>query len=136
MDNMEPELQKALVEIVTLLKDGSLYAANAARGELPLLVREYLQWGMFANAAYLVLFSVLAVLALRAGKFCRQFQYKPFGHGLTSPSEDIGKFFGNVGARLVATLCAIFAFDALLQVFQILVAPRVYLLERLSSLVK
>jgi hypothetical protein len=126
---MNPELQKALADIIATLRDGAQYAALAAKQELPILVKEYLRWGFAEALIYLVCaLSVVTVCAL-AMRWAKRYGLNP--EDADTPAGLMVFFISGVfclGALGVAIEYAVVA-------IKITIAPRVYLLEQIGKLV-
>lgn len=128
---MNEQLSKALADVLVVVKDGALFAAAQAKNELPVLVEEYLRWGV-ADAALGLFFWVLASVGLyKVGRYLRT---REDWHG--DEAEMLGRFAGFVVVPLGQAGACISVFASASTMVQILIAPRVYLLERLSDLVK
>ncbi len=127
---MNPELQKALADVVELLKQGAQAAATTAQTELPLLVREYLTWGAVDAGVWAAACLGVALTAAREFKYNRNAPKDRHG--------DIkeGNFVACIAACLIGTIAAVISFFNFLTLGKILLAPRVYLLEQLAAMVK
>lgn len=134
---MQPELQSALADIMNVLKDGATFAAAAAKQELPLLVQEYLRFGMVEAILWLAVFSIVSIgmLVMARRVFAPLKQYATFND---VPIADegawmMGRYALPIGAGMIWLTAAAVNLRA---IAMILWAPRVYLLEQLSGLVK
>lgn len=138
---MNPELQKAIGDILTVVKDGAQFAAATARQELPLLVQEYLRWGV-TEAIMSTLLWCCTALAL--WKLSRHILRQPVTRfdpdfttlKVTTASWVMQQTFGVYVLPVLSGLCALVATGPLFTAIKILIAPRVYLLETLAGLVK
>lgn len=128
------ELQKILTEVLVVVKDGAAWSAAVAKQEIPLVVEEYLRWGLVEALLWAVVFVLVAVVLLKAGKLCREFPYKDEKY---NEAKDFGMFMGHMGFRgLAALVFTLNTVPHVLGAVKILTAPRIYLLEQLSALVK
>lgn len=117
---MDAELQKAIANFLTLLTDAGSAAGDAAKKELPTIIKEYLKWG-FSNAAVWLCIGVaiLIVGTVVSIKIRR-----------VDPDDDdwrLGGIVCQIGASIVGLA---FIIPNVLTMVQIYVAPRVYLLEQ------
>jgi len=137
-------LQNTLNEILAALAKAAEQAGAVAQEQLPLLVQEYLRWG-FVEALVTVLllavlFCVAVTLAVRAhrwgGKACGCGQaFKPNGH-TNYYCNDPGPCIGVILLGVAAAACCVGLFNHGSTALQIWIAPRVYLLERVSEMVR
>ena len=132
---MSEQLQTALADVLTVLKDAAAWSAAAAKQELPLLVQEYLRWGVVEAVACAAGWGLVVYGLLRLGKMCREFPYKePQGWYGGGEGRAFGLAMGNVGFRIIAAFFSVGVFVNLMVAAKILAAPRVYLLEQVSQL--
>lgn len=142
---MNEQFQKVLIDVMAVLNDAAQWSAAVAKQELPLLVQEYLRWGMVKEVVWFLVFTALAVGALRVGKYLREYEYpkspvldyygKPTGEMKYADSCYTGKVFGNIIFRVFALVLGLFALWPLMNALKIYIAPRVYLLEQVSGLI-
>ena len=129
---MNEQLQTALADVLTVLKDAATWSAAAAKQELPLLVQEHLRWGLVEAVACAAGWGLIVYGLLRLGKVCRKFPYEE-SHW-HNDGRAVGLAMGNVGFRVLAAFFSIGVFANLMVAVKILAAPRVYLLEQVSQL--
>lgn len=134
---MNEQLQKALADILTMLSESAKAIGEGAQTEIPLLVQEYLRWGVASAALMLVFWLALggalhfAALKIRR-KEVERWAYKPSGYtsGITSTAHDMKVVFGYFVLPIVGSACALFGGVAnIYTILKITVAPSVYLLE-------
>ena len=122
------ELQNILAEVLVVVKDGAAWSAAMAKQEIPLVVEEYLRWAMVKGACALVGALVL-LWAIRS-------LAQRFAH---APDDDIVVVYG-FGTAVTILGFAVYmvelAAPSIMGGLQAVVAPRIYLLEQLSALVK
>jgi len=144
---MNPELQKAIADVLAVVKDGATFAAAAARQELPLLVQEYLRIGVVSELVTLAFWCGAAVLLYVSGRKLRALDLPPkiavpnrYDNG-TRTVDNMGylmaQFFGHWALPVVAwVVLGVGLITTVPTIVRILVAPRVYLLETLTRLVQ
>lgn len=132
---MNEQLQTALADVVTVLKDATAWSAAVAKQELPLLVQEYLRWGVVDAVACAVGWGLIVYGLLRLGKVCREFPYREPRNHYGGEGRAFGLAMGSIGFRALAALFSVGVFVNLMVAAKILAAPRVYLLEQVSQLV-
>ena len=131
---MNEQLQTALADVLTVLKDAATWSAAAAKQELPLLVQEHLRWGLVEAVACAAGWGLIVYGLLRLGKVCRKFPYRSCRSTYGGDGRAFGLAMGNVGFRVLAAFFSIGVFANLMVAVKILAAPRVYLLEQVSQL--
>lgn len=143
---MNPELQKAIADVLTVVKDGAQFAAATAKSELPLLVTEYLRIGVVSELVTLSFWCGAAVLLYVGGRRLLALNLPPkiilesrYSDG-TRTTDNMGylmaRFFGAWTMPIAAWV--VFGIGLILTIptiVKILIAPRVYLLETLGRLV-
>ena len=123
---MNEQLQQALADILLTLKAGAEVGADVAARELPLLVQEYLTWGLWQHGMTAVGLFVL---------FCAAVWIARWGVlAMRKNNWDAGFPMLMLGV-VVGIAANVAAFDEVSKVIQVIVAPRVYLLEQLANLV-
>jgi hypothetical protein len=142
---MNPELQKAIADVLTVVKDGAQFAAATARQELPLLVTEYLRIGVVNQVVVLVFFLAGALalwiasrrlLALDVPKTVTGESYHGGTYTRDNPQYPLQQFWGRWAIPSLAVVVpALGVVLTVPTIMRILVAPRVYLLETLGRLV-
>lgn len=118
--NMNDQLQKALTDILAVLTEGAKVAGSAAVTQLPLLIREYLRWGLTDAAIWACMGVVFMLLGFSAIRWAMRTDFD-----YDDPREGIAWVFGIVGC--------LGGFVLLMRnsqvILHILVAPRTYLLD-------
>jgi hypothetical protein len=136
---LNDQLQAALAEILKSLHAASQQVGEVAKEQLPLLVQEYLRWGFTSNALVACAFAAATVPMAVIGIRCYRAGFAMVGtkdsHGYAN--DPFGWF---MGASVMGALCAFTLLagvgGAVYNMVQIAIAPRVYLLERVASLVR
>lgn len=128
---MNEQLTKAITDVLVVVKDGATFAAAAAQRELPVLVEEYLRLAIWQGVVAGLVWCGVAMALVRTGRYAfnKATQYDEARYVIGSIiciALGIAHFVTLVTRVLPAVEGA----------FQAAVAPRVYLLERLSELVK
>jgi len=131
---MDPELQKSIADIMTVVKDGITYAALSARDELPSLITEYLRWAAVSTTLWMAVNIAMVFVWLWLGLFCRDYKYAINSSG--GEGRAIGMAMGNVGFRVIAGFWVMIVVSFAADLLQLAMAPRIYLLQRLSDLVR
>jgi hypothetical protein len=126
---MSAELQKVLADVIGSLQSASAQVGVVAKEQLPLLVQEYLKWGIAKAGIDLVFSLVVIYLCYKVGSW--------FGSRASAWWEDECHPFGYMGV-LIAGVLSIMAFVSIWQdiltVTNVYLAPRVYLLEQVAKL--
>lgn len=150
------ELQKILTEVLVVVKDGAAWSAAMAKQEIPLVVEEYLRWGIYQElltlASWLCVAATLFVTArnIRRMSIEKHPKYRVYAHAVreyvdsdkvdTSRVREawvLQQVFGVWGLPVVAwTVVIVSVSSTVPTIVKILTAPRIYLLEQLSALVK
>jgi len=149
---MTDKLQDTLADIITALQDAAIQVGQVGVEQLPLLVQEYLQWGLVRYSMHLAMNVSLFILLLTLF-----LKFKPFTNisasalawekynSLNRHHADSPALYSQgvllTSKTIVGFLCMPFglmaffsSFSNLQAVIKILVAPRVYLLEIVKSL--
>lgn len=125
---MDKQLQQALAEFLNLTIDGLKSGATMVQNELPAVVREWLAWGLAENA----LIAVVAIAVIVAS-------VKLHAWGCARIKDDRGDepgFFAIMSSTVAGATACVFLIGSVRGAIQILIAPRVYLIESLLSLGK
>ena len=122
---MNDELQKALAEILNKVTKGAETGVGFLQRELPEVIQQLLMWHAVRSAIFCVAFLAAAVLFVYATKRLWIHLVK----------EDCG---GEPFAIFPAFVSAGFIFAAMCETawLQILIAPKLYLIEYTAALVK
>jgi hypothetical protein len=120
-DEMNDELQKALAAFLQTMLASVEQGAAFAQEQAPLVVQEFLRWGLMSNALGAAVFAVGAFVCIR---LTRGFWEED--------SDSTVAIFSCIGAVAGVCLSVVCAFDAL----KVWVAPRVYVLDWLRGFVK
>ena len=122
---MDEQLQKAMADIFVVVKDAATFTAAQAQGQLPVLVEEYLRWGALDAALGIVYWGLLGMFGYRCIVWAQEDRR-------SNEAVFAGYLIGGASA-LVSFIAVGINVSVLVQV---LVAPRVYLLETLARLVQ
>lgn len=145
---MNEQLKSALGDVIKALTDAVHTVGSVAKEQLPLLVREYLRWGAVDAGLWIGLQVVLILVVWKVGKHLRGYAYEGYEWANTSYDTrtfrqdsavdrmNMGRMFGWVIPSVVIPLAAVAAVFNIFTLVEILVAPRVYLLEQLKELIK
>ena len=132
---MNEQLQTALAELIT----SALQAKEFIVGELPEVVRQSLVWNMvysaLATATAMVFLSCCVFIGIKLGSKMRVSQRYKLEHKQFYDYSDVmleWMLFVGVAGIAIAVFCGLFDLDWL----QILIAPKVWLIEYAASLVK
>lgn len=124
--------QKAQAALVAIL-DGVIRAGDFAREQMPLVVDELLRWGMIESLIWFCVQVVLVVVSAVAAVKLARWGWRLCG----TASEYCAPLvfvacLASLGVGCVSFICAVINTDWL----QILIAPRVWLIEYAAGLAK
>lgn len=105
-------------------------AVDYAYTEVPLIIQEFLRWRMARSITYVVIYGVLTFLVIRF-----PIKWKWFTEDLadeTGGASVAGAVFSCIGSLIFFCL----TISHFLTVIQIWIAPRVYLIEQVTNLIK
>lgn len=128
---MSDEMKKLLQEALASLLDSVRAGASFAQQQMPLLVQEKLRYELWRSAGWAIL--VLAGAGLVA-YLCMQLRRRARRDPNKSDREEmliVGWGFGVV----LPTVMVLISLDYLQKMLKIIVAPRVYILDWLRSLI-
>jgi hypothetical protein len=128
---MKPELQE---KIYTWITEAAQKVGDWSSIEIPLFVTEYLQWKFVEAAMYTVVWAIAVAIV---SPFIPTFKRWCFDKKRREESDDltIAWFaFVTIVSVVVATIC--FPYGEIKDMLQIHIAPKVYLLEKASELLK
>ena len=126
---MKEKLEQYLDELVLLLKDGGAFALE----QLPLFVQEYLTYYAWYHGIWSVTMVFVAIPLLYLVWYHAINTIYEYKHG-SIVSNEVEWGIGTFVLGLVVSLPIYLAVHHLLQMLKVLIAPRVYLIESLSSL--
>lgn len=142
---MEEQLQKSLAGILAFLQEGMEAGVNFASEQVPLFIQEILAWGVYEATLWLLVFAlvfgVVPELFKRRVKNTYLKEYSSYMKTPTARYEGCSdEAFVWVASQVVVpylgrTLAITFVFNQLLTIGKILVAPRLYLLEKIGELI-
>lgn len=129
---MDPELQKQLAALLAKLMDVAQQGATWTADQIPPLIQEKITYGRIREPAYLVVWIVVCLCVWRA---------LPNALALAHESPDLSarEVAGGISTAALAVLGVVGFIAALMQVdavLQVWLAPRLYIVEWLSSLIK
>jgi hypothetical protein len=130
---MNNELQKALLDIINSINSGTVSAIGFLKGEIPDVIQQILLWNGVKSAILFVvgiLFSIFVVIAN-----IKAYKYLKAEEELNYPDELL--LFFTI-ATLINIILLIISLAFLLNItwLQILIAPKVWLIEYSTSLIK
>ena len=128
---MKPELQE---KIYTWITEAAQKVGDWSSTEIPLFVTEYLQWKFVEAAMYTVVWAIAVAIV---SPFIPSFKRWCFDKQVRKESDDISILifvFVTIVSVAVATIC--FPYGEIKDMLQIHIAPKVYLLEKASELLK
>lgn len=133
---MEPELQERLASVVGFLETSVQSASQFAIEQAPDIIQQLLRWKLVSNSIEVVAAIVLAIAIIKFGK-----HLVAKGEGIQKASErwscdGEGYIFIGYIMMVVSLGAFLIGFGDFLSVVQILIAPKIYLLEYASSLIK
>ncbi len=112
-------------------------AVDAATDEAPIVAHEYLHWKLWYHAmnAFAPMIALLACVGTFVWQWTK-FDTNAYGH-LTrgSPLNIVATILGGMGTVVFALMTCVWAIPNLMSFIQILVAPRVYVIEQVLHLV-
>jgi hypothetical protein len=129
---MNEKLQEQLTAIVDQLQVAIQTTVDFTAEQLPILLQEILRWGLAKNIILLVISSTLLLLSIHLIKIFSRIYRE--GKKKNSYSDDgaITLIFSSI----LAVVSTLFIVGNILTIAKILLAPRLYLLEYASSLLK
>lgn len=138
---MNPELQKAIADVLAVVKNGAQFAAATARQELPVLVQEYLKWGLVESVMSALLWFGVAIVLWKGSRYLMRQTVERFDPSfktirVTTARWFMQQAFGVYVLPVLAAVSMLAATGPLFTAVKILIAPRVYLLETLTRLVQ
>lgn len=133
---MNAELQHALAELLTAMLAAAKDGTTWAKGEIPLLIQERLQYALFERAMMLV--GALMLVALgrflyKTGRLVDQ-RYE-YAKAHNQYVEDDGAIW-KAGACALWGLGGFFTIVAILDIAKVIIAPRVYVVDWLTSMIR
>jgi hypothetical protein len=128
-----------MVEFLGWIKELVQSGTDIATKEIPEILRQFIAWGLYSHIFWLVLILAIGTGALFLAKyFAKKYQTgKNNIHSFYSDEIIEGWQVGAIILRILAPLVMILgASHNLYYIIMILVAPRMYLIERFSALLK
>jgi hypothetical protein len=133
---MNEQVMKALTDMLTLSAEALKSGAQMAQQELPIVVKEYLAWGMAEAITWATIGMIIVLLcALIGWKSRKHFVAKnaTSSSGHYYDGDIVACWFAQSGVSLIGIVMVIVNGRTIIQ---IAVAPRVYLIEQISAMVK
>ena len=128
---MKPELQE---KIYTWITEAAQKVGDWSSTEIPLFVTEYLQWKFVEAGMYTVIWAIVVAIML---SFTPRFKRWCFDKQVRKDSDDLTiAIFCLVTLLFVAVAVISLPYDEIKDMLQIHIAPKVYLLEKASELLK
>jgi len=145
------KLTDILADVLLMLKDGMSLAAD----QIPTLIQDFISWGIVKESTHVIIWLVVIItLKIVANKFDKySLTYRDIVEKLTAEEEKEG-YYNRYGylkeareeatgftiAKYVVYAALFFAtlllIGELMDVIKILVAPRIYLIEEITNLLK
>lgn len=127
------ETKDILNEFLKTLLEGVEQAGAFVKEQLPLVLQEYVAWGIVEGAAMCILCSIsVFVLCRLVVKWAVPSAKKASSNG----DLDIGYWMAAIIMAIGCVPISFIAINGLLSAMKALIAPRVYLIEELSKLVQ
>lgn len=128
---MKPELQE---KIYTWITEAAQKVGDWSSTEIPLFVTEYLQWKIVEAGMYTVVWTIAVAIVL---SFTPRFKRWCFDEQVRDNSEEFTPV-AFVFLTLLSVVVAVISlpYDEIKDMLQIHIAPKVYLLEKASELLK
>ena len=128
---MKPELQE---KIYTWITEAAQKVGDWSSTEIPLFVTEYLQWKFVEAGMYTVVWAIAMAIVL---SFTPRFKRWCFDKQVRDDSDDISLAIFCFATVVFIVVTAIsFPYEQIKDMLQIHIAPKVYLLEKASELLK
>lgn len=129
---MSDQMKKALGDILAMLADDVKALDQQAHTQVPLLVQEYIKWGLYQCWFWIAIGVIIGVAGLLVGRMLKRHAPNMTDYDDRDFVAFIGWAMQFVGPVLGFFFIASNAFSAI----QIIVAPRVYLLQEVTRLIK
>ncbi len=134
---MDEKLRESLAAMIDFLTESMVAGAEFAGEQIPLFIQEIIRWGIAEQALWFGVWSVVGLTFLHAGrKFRASVSHRETFEDTRGQDEEMAWFLGFFlpwGGGSIWFLCGA---TNLFQLTKILVAPRLYLLEVVSSFLK
>ena len=128
---MKPELQE---KIYTWITEAAQKVGDWSSTEIPLFVTEYLQWKIVEAGMYTVVWAIAMAIVL---SFAPRFKRWCFDEQVRDNSEEVTPIaFVILTLLFVVVMGVNFPYEQIKDMLQIHFAPKVYLLEKASELLK
>lgn len=129
------ETKDILNEFLKTLLEGVQQAGAFVKEQLPLVLQEYVKWGVVEGALKFVLLGLATYLLLRVAIKWAYAKAREID-ARNNYDDSIGYWLAAIMLSLGAVPTAIQSIMGLMQAAKAAIAPRVYLLEELSKLVQ
>ena len=121
MEQQEPTTRDIVNQFLSEMLDGVKQAGAFVSEQLPLVLQEYITWGIVSSAVYLVIPTTFFIFSKRVWKWA------------IKEADDSQGF--SVAVAVVPSVIAVIMFIYnLLDIAKAIFAPRVYLIDELSKL--
>ena len=126
---MNDQLQEAIKQMIDKSVAAIEKGASFASEQVPDIIQQYLMWAMAERILFVVLMAVTWLVAYKA-VFVWSKQESEYG--MMSGSKMIASMAGGI----VSLITGVIGIASIFGIVQILIAPKVFLLEKFMSLVK
>lgn len=127
------DMKAVLKEFFVSMLDGIKQAGSFVKEQLPLVLQEYIAWGFWSNLATCVVWLILLFLAIWINIKMHKAEWFKLDRDGDPSMTILVPILLSVAALL--TLFLVFI-PSLLEMIKTLVAPRVYLIEKIAELIK
>lgn len=130
---MEEQILQSLSAILAYVEQGAAFAAEQA----PLVVQEIIAWGIYGNAISLVLYATLMVVCGRYAIHGIGYAVKDAKKSYSEQSEGLQVFYAITGgiSTLGVPIFGVLAIESAFHLAKVLVAPRLYVIQYLGSVI-
>lgn len=136
---MNEETKNALNEFIVSSIEAVKQGAEFVKEQVPMVLQEYIAWGIVSNAVMAVVFAAVLYGMYRVAKWA----YDNTNDGMRKRGEEIGRYrddFGYVMAITLSALASIVAASCMVSsisdALMAAVAPRVYLIQTFTEMMK
>ena len=126
---MNDQLQEAIKQMIDKSVAAIEKGASFASEQVPDIIQQYLMWAMAESILFVIL---MAIIWLVSYKFIFVWSNQKKEYGMLSDS----KVLACIGGAMASFIAGIVGIASIFQIVQILIAPKVFLLEKFMSLVK
>ncbi len=120
---MEDELKERFMRILDGIIEAAGQLKDVAVEQAPLVVQDYLRWGIVVGIAIALLCPIIAVVGFKINHECK-----------ACDADD--RIFGKVACWVLCLLSLIPLYIGGLRVMKIIYAPRVYIIDEIRDAMK